>query len=112
MSDPDMVRRPEPRAIGNLLGREDAIRSGRCVSCDRHFTREQIGMWPMDTQKEYQVSGACWHCQVIVFEQPTTDCTCDNPCCEADVGVGVITCAGMHCLVHGEFAKATEDTVR
>ncbi len=31
-------------------------------------------------------------------------CTCDSPCCEADVGVGIITCGSQHCTVHGEHA--------
>lgn len=29
-------------------------------------------------------------------------CTCDTPCCEADVGVGIITCESQHCPTHGE----------
>lgn len=28
-------------------------------------------------------------------------CTCDTPCCYADVGVGVIDCGGYHCPTHG-----------
>ncbi len=28
-------------------------------------------------------------------------CTCDTPCCEADVGVGIITCGSQHCPTHG-----------
>lgn len=28
-------------------------------------------------------------------------CTCDTPCCEADVGIGVITCGAQHCPTHG-----------
>jgi hypothetical protein len=28
-------------------------------------------------------------------------CTCATPCCEADVGVGVITCGSQHCPTHG-----------
>lgn len=31
-------------------------------------------------------------------------CTCDTPCCEADVGVGVITCGSQHCPTHGTDA--------
>ena len=95
---PEPVMRPEPRAMGNLFGREDAIREGRCLSC---YTREQISMWPMDAQGEYTACGLCWRCQIDVFEQDKSKCTCDDPCCEADVGVGVITCGSQHCLVHG-----------
>lgn len=28
-------------------------------------------------------------------------CTCDTPCCEADVGIGIITCGSQHCPTHG-----------
>lgn len=94
--------RPIKAAIGNIFGREDAIEADRCLSCGVQYTREKISMWPMDTQKEYQRSGVCRKCQIIVFEIDQTVCTCDNPCCAVDVGVGIITCNGMHCPVHGE----------
>lgn len=29
-------------------------------------------------------------------------CTCGTPCCEVDVGVGIITCGSKHCPAHGE----------
>lgn len=29
-------------------------------------------------------------------------CTCDTPCCEADVGIGLVTCGGQHCPTHGD----------
>lgn len=28
-------------------------------------------------------------------------CTCDTPCCEADVGIGIVTCGSQHCPTHG-----------
>lgn len=28
-------------------------------------------------------------------------CSCATPCCEADIGVGVITCGSQHCPTHG-----------
>lgn len=31
-------------------------------------------------------------------------CSCDSPCCEVDVGVGIITCGSYHCPTHGEKA--------
>lgn len=37
--------------------------------------------------------------------QKTPICTCDSPCCEVDVGVGVITCGSYHCPTHGEEAN-------
>lgn len=30
-------------------------------------------------------------------------CTCATPCCEADIGIGVINCGSQHCLVHGLY---------
>lgn len=85
--------RPEQRAI--------AIEANRCSNCPAQFTREQISMWPMAAQDEYCASGLCRKCQAVVFAEDQTVCTCGSPCCEVDVGVGVITCAGMHCPVHG-----------
>lgn len=29
-------------------------------------------------------------------------CTCSTPCCEADVGIGVIDCGSQHCPTHGQ----------
>lgn len=29
-------------------------------------------------------------------------CTCDSPCCQADVGIGIVTCGGQHCPTHGK----------
>lgn len=34
-------------------------------------------------------------------KQKSEICTCATPCCEADVGVGVITCGSAHCPTHG-----------
>lgn len=93
--------RPEPRAAGNLFGRVDAIEADRCVSCGTQFTREQIGWWPDLTQQEYQRSGCCRRCQAVAFGEDLTVCTCASPCCEVDVGVGIMTCGGLHCPVHG-----------
>lgn len=28
-------------------------------------------------------------------------CTCNTPCCEADVDIGIITCESAHCPTHG-----------
>lgn len=32
-------------------------------------------------------------------------CTCGTPCCEADVGIGVMTCGSQHCPTHGEVNR-------
>lgn len=94
--------RPVKLAMGNIGGREDAINADRCLICGAQYTREQIIRWPDAAQDEYCRSGLCWRpCQINVFEQDESMCTCDSPCCEADVGVGVINCGSQHCLVHG-----------
>jgi len=35
-------------------------------------------------------------------------CTCNTPCCEVDVGVGIITCESKHCPTHGENNDKSE----
>lgn len=99
--DDEIIMRPKPAAMGNLFGREDTIRAGRCLVCPGVYTREVIAMWPMIAQQEYQTCGLCRNCQAVAFAEDTTRCTCDSPCCEADVGVGVITCGSQHCWIHG-----------
>lgn len=45
------------------------------------------------------------------FELPPQEaeiCTCGTPCCEADIGVGVINCGSQHCPTHG--ASDVQDT--
>lgn len=32
-------------------------------------------------------------------------CTCGDPCCQVDVGVGIITCGSEHCYQHGLDAE-------
>lgn len=47
----------------------------------------------------------CGHdaCERCAEEPAQKDeiCTCSTPCCEADVGVGIITCNSAHCPTHG-----------
>lgn len=49
----------------------------------------------------------CGHalCKECVNLPPQKDkiCTCNSPCCEADVGVGIITCGSQHCPTHGSL---------
>jgi len=102
--------RPEPRVAGNMFGREDAIKNLKCIgepigTCDRQLTREQVSKWPNEVQKEYVQSGWCNICQDKVFGF-NQDCTCDNPCCEVDIGVGIMTCTSQHCRVHGEIYQS------
>lgn len=97
--------RPQQSVLGNSYGREDSINADKCIAppvgCGTQYTREQIIMWPDKVQNEYTISGTCKSCQARYFETPT-ECTCDDPCCEADVGVGVINCGSQHCPEHGD----------
>jgi hypothetical protein len=98
------------------------------VGCGRAIPVEEINSWPAIDQKEYSMSGFCGggegSCQDRVFAEPEEDdepdecthegkcedlgddfegfclCTCNSPCCEADVEVGIITCGSSHCRVH------------
>lgn len=43
---------------------------------------------------------ACQDCA----KEPATEqeiCTCDTPCCEVDIGVGIMDCGSYHCPTHG-----------
>ena len=52
--------------------------------------------------KEVHISRICEYCfDETTKEDPEPECTCDTPCCEVDVGVGVVTCGSQHCRVHG-----------
>lgn len=93
-------------------GREDAIRDSLCIApplgCGRNI-QALFQHWDPLTQAEYLQSGWCRTCQDLIFRDPEEEddegrCTCNDPdCCEVDVGVGIITCAGQHampCPVH------------
>jgi hypothetical protein len=49
----------------------------------------------------------CEHelCQECFVQLPQNEsiCTCDTPCCEADVGIGIIDCGSQHCPTHGAY---------
>lgn len=34
--------------------------------------------------------------------RPTDEilCTCSDPCCEADIGIGYVNCGAQHCVIH------------
>lgn len=100
--------RAEQRVAGNMFGRISAIETDRCigspVGCGKQYSREKISMWPDLVQKEYVQSGWCYSCQIVIFEM-NTNCTCSNPCCHADIGVGIINCGSQHCLVHGSVTE-------
>lgn len=93
------------RPAGNLYGRQDAIDNYACIAepigCGTQLTREIVISWPMATIDEYRLSGMCKTCQDKLFGAPE-GCTCDTPCCEVDIGVGVVTCGSQHCPEHGK----------
>lgn len=101
---------PEPRVAGNIECREEAIMMHYCIKpplgCGRAISSEEIDGWDSLTQKEYAQSGWCLSCQDKIFRDPddADGCTCNwEPCCEVDVGVGVITCGDQHrppCDIH------------
>lgn len=33
---------------------------------------------------------------------PTNEllCSCANPCCEVDIGIGYVNCGAQHCVIH------------
>lgn len=64
--------RPEPAAVGNLFGREDAVNADRCLNCATQYDRDRISMWPMATQEEYCLSGLCRKCQAVAFDEDLT----------------------------------------
>ena len=91
---------PVKRVVGNLFGREDAIRKEECLVCKAKCPIEVRCNWPNTTQDEYAVCGLCWKCQRAAFDEPS-ECTCATPCCEADIGIGIINCGSQHCPIHG-----------
>ena len=34
--------------------------------------------------------------------RPTDEvlCTCSDPCCEVDIGIGYVNCGAQHCVIH------------
>ena len=76
----------------------------KCALCKRDIGQLEYLHYDALTKKEYSQSGMCNTCQDDFFDEKSfvrTGCTCDQPCCEADVGVGIITCGTQHCPEHG-----------
>lgn len=50
---------------------------------------------------EARITGMCEFCyDEAVESSEENECTCDMPCCEVDIGIGIITCGSQHCRVH------------
>lgn len=96
--------------LEKTFGRSSAIAALQCVptpiGCGREIPPSEIECWSMVEHQEYRISGLCKKCQDEVFRDPDAEdeCTCATPCCEADVGIGIIDCGSQHCRVHGPLA--------
>jgi hypothetical protein len=88
--------------LKELFGRNEAHEQKRClrepIGCGQQLTPEEYDSWDELTKKEYDLSALCKGCQTGIFDE----CTCANPCCSVDIGVGVTTCGSSHCPQHGE----------
>lgn len=99
------------------VGRPLAQRDHECIQpplgCGAKITDVELETWDQLTVREYAISGWCKTCQDKIFVEPKEDeCTCDQPpCCEADIGIGVVTCGDQHrlpCPIH-EHEKETRN---
>ena len=100
----------------NMYDREVNIMSGLCLSppmgCGRTISPVELREWDQATFNEYRISGWCNKCQDKIFVDPDEpDCCCINPCTEADVGVGVITCATVHCACGDDYDTNFADRI-
>lgn len=82
---------PQQRVAGNMFGREDAIRSLRCISqaaegCEREISEAEYIQWDTATKAEYGQSGWCLDCQNKIFRDPEDACSCEF----IDVGLEVL----------------------
>ena len=104
----DNMLRTAMQAIGE---REIARKENRCISAPIGCGKPIEKFMNQLSRIEYGISSLCYGCQNRIFGIPT-ECTCDSPCCQADVGVGVITCGSQHCPIHGEGARSGhEDSI-
>lgn len=97
----------DAEAIRHELGIDAAISGDTCSMCGRPVPVEVRSQWDMGSQREYDLSGVCRACQREMFDEPTV-CTCATPCCEVDVGVGIIDCGSQHCPIHGNDESRAE----
>jgi len=62
---------PSESAFGNFEGREDAIRSLRCMNkpwgCGRSIEPSEMECWPEIDIREYRITGQCNSCQQQVY---------------------------------------------
>jgi len=120
-STPRMHQRPNDPAIELL--KDDFVTTPRvmrigCYICeDMEFARMGMSLCSpccVCSQKASTTAGhiaaddgacddcghdACDKCMQVPGEEDI--CSCDKPCCEADVGVGTVTCGSQHCPTHG-----------
>lgn len=71
-----------------------------CNPCCACAAKGAVGHIPADDQQcddcEHELCTQCYE-----VEPMDSICTCDTPCCEVDVEVGIITCGSQHCPTHG-----------
>lgn len=103
---------PKPRVAGNMFGREDAIRSLKCISeaalgCERDISEAEYLQWDTATKAEYAQSGWCLNCQNRIFANPDDGCFC----AWVDVGVGVMMPSWQNefCPEHGAYDEDGPD---
>lgn len=101
------------KKLKDRMGLNKALKMVACVAppigCGREIPLEEIQGWDELSVKEYAMSGLCKSpCQDKVFSDPdekigsiNPECTCSSPCCEVDVGIGIIDCDSQHCAIHG-----------
>lgn len=119
-STPRMHSRPNDPAhkmLDNVPVTEQKVYRETCYICtDREFAR--LGM-PLcniccgcrKNGKDGHIPAddeSCDDCGHVICEacydepkQQEPICTCDTPCCEVDIGVGIVTCQNKHCPTHG-----------
>lgn len=127
-STPRMSNLPDDPAYGLLWDGHQStprVKRDRCYICrDQEFARMGLplcspccecrksgkdGHIPADdTECDDCGHEACAECANLPA-QAEPICTCDSPCCEVDVGIGLVNCGAYHCPTHGERAATSSD---
>lgn len=118
---PRMGNRPDDPAFfllkGHLVSTPKVHRGGCYICVDMEFARMGLPLCNPCCQCSEKANATAGHipaddnqcddCGHEICEQcikvPAQEeiCTCDTPCCEVDIGVGVMTCGSQHCPTHG-----------
>ena len=119
---PRMHQRPDDPAYFMLYDdyvSEQKVYRDTCYICrDQEFARMGLPLCNSCCACTAKLKGVAGHiaaddgqcddcdhaiCETCLLLPPQVEeiCTCDSPCCEADVGVGIVTCGSAHCPTHG-----------